>query len=475
MALALPLLAIGSMFSDTTAQAQDRAEELNVAGRVSRLSLTISTSKTIRMRTRFSRALVANKDIADVLPLTDQSIYILGKKIGSTHVTILDSEDKLLRVLEVEVTYDLTGLRKNLDRSVPDHEIRVQTINGGILLTGTAHDAVTLKRAVDIAERYAPGQVTNSLSVRAPQQVMLEVRFLEANRSAARDLGVRWDVALKRFDALTGIGGLPSNNVPFGVFITRLLSPGGDKANAIIEALEERGLVRRLAEPNLVALSGDTASFLAGGEFPFPVPQGGVSSAVTIEFKKFGVGIAFTPTVLSNGLINLKIEPEVSDIDAALGLRVAGGGDDDDAVTSNGLLVPGLTVRRVNTTVELRDGQSFAIAGLLNTKHRKLQRQLPWLGQLPVLGTLFRSASYEKEESDLVIIVTPRLVQPSAPGTRLATPLDQSLPSNDRDFFLRGKQEIKKLWAKPYGHILDPVYDWQVAVDREGVRHGSYK
>jgi len=132
-------------------------------------------------------------------------------------------------------------------------------------------------------------------------------------------------------------------------------------------------------------------------------------------------------------------------------------------------------VRRVNTTVELRDGQSFAIAGLLNTKHRKLQRQLPWLGQLPVLGTLFRSASYEKEESDLVIIVTPRLVQPSAPGTRLATPLDQSLPSNDRDFFLRGKQEIKKLWAKPYGHILDPVYDWQVAVDREGVRHGSYK
>ena len=201
-------------------------------------------------------------------------------------------------------------------------------------------------------------------------------------------------------------------------------------------------MARRLAEPNLVALSGDTASFLAGGEFPFPVQA--EDGKITVEFKKFGVGLAFTPTVLGEGLINLKIEPEVSELDPTNSLRV------------NGIEMPSLMVRRTQTTIELRDGQSFAIAGLLYSNHFKNQAQLPWIGEVPVLGALFRSAAFQRKETDLVIIVTPRLVRPARPDEKLETPLDDRLPSNDREFFLRGQQEVKAARPQPVrGHILD--------------------
>ena len=217
-----------------------------------------------------------------------------------------------------------------------------------------------------------------------------------------------------------------------------------------------------MAEPNLVALSGDTANFLAGGEFPFPVPQD--NGNITIEFKKFGVGLAFTPTVLSGGRINLKIEPEVSELDPAAGVSV------------NGTNVPGLIVRRASTTLELRDGQSFAMAGLLQFNNRKLQRQVPWLGSVPVLGALFRSASYQKNETDLVIIVTPHLVKPAVPGEHLVSPLEKSRPTNDVEFFLLGKQERWNTRVlRPdlaAGHNID-LEDGEI--NNEGGGHGSFK
>ena len=221
-------------------------------------------------------------------------------------------------------------------------------------------------------------------------------------------------------------------------------------------ALEEKGLVRRLAEPNLIALSGDSARFLAGGEFPFPVVQPGSGGfpTVTIEFKKFGVQLAFIPTVLSRGVINLRVEPSVSELDFTNG------------VTVSGITVPALTVRDARTTVELRDGQSFAIAGLLQTRDRRDLEQVPWIGTVPVLGALFRSTAYIKEETDLVVIVTPRLVAPAAPGQQLASPLDDRLPSNDVDFFLNGQPEVRKRYTDfvttggelkgPYGHMILP-------------------
>jgi pilus assembly protein CpaC len=223
-----------------------------------------------------------------------------------------------------------------------------------------------------------------------------------------------------------------------------------------VTALEQKGLIRRLAEPNLIALSGDTARFLAGGEYPVPVPSTTSSGAptVTIDYKKFGVELAFVPTVLSRGVINLRIEPSVSEPDFA------------NTVTISGTIVPVFTVRNTRTTVELRDGQSFAIAGLLQTKNTRAIQQVPWIGSVPVLGALFRSSDYQQQETDLVVIVTPHLVAPAVPGQRLASPLDERLPSNDVDFFLNGQTEVRKRYTDfvtsggdlvgPYGHMIAP-------------------
>jgi len=240
---------------------------------------------------------------------------------------------------------------------------------------------------------------------------------------------------------------------PFGVVLANLVN-GGTSVDVLVTALETKGLIRRLAEPNLMALSGDTAQFLAGGEFPVPIAATSSNGIVTptIEFKPFGVRLSFTPTVLQKGLINLRIAPEVSELDFA------------NAVTISGTTIPSLIKRDAVTTVELRDGQSFAIAGLLQANDLRVRSQLPWLGSVPVLGALFSSMNYQKHETDLIIIVTPHLVQPAGPGQRLATPFDQRLPSNDVDYFLLGQSEVRKSYSDylttggdvqgPYGHII---------------------
>lgn len=406
---------------------------------VSQLRVTVNKSQTIRIEKPFAEALVGNPEIADVIPLTDRTLYVLGKKIGGTRISIVDAEKKLLGVMEIEVSYDADAIKAQLKKSVPGAQITVTPVNGKILLTGYAPDAIALEKAYAIASQYAPESVTNSMSVAGSQQVLLEVRFIEASRNATRNLGVNWNVVSQtvgnfalatNLPGTIGLGAFPATTLPFGSMVTRLLS-NGVNADLIVQALEEKGLARRLAEPNLVALSGDTASFLAGGEFPFPIAR--QDDTITIEFKKFGVGLGFTPTVLGNGLINLKIEPEVSEIDP------------NNTLVVNDTTIPGLVTRRAKTTVELRDGQSFAIAGLLQANHAKASRQLPWIGSVPVLGALFRSASYEKNETDLVIIVTPRLVKPAAPGQPLITPLDKHAPSNDVEFFLNGRTE-KPSW-----------------------------
>jgi pilus assembly protein CpaC len=218
-----------------------------------------------------------------------------------------------------------------------------------------------------------------------------------------------------------------------------------------VQALEGKGLARRLAEPNLIALSGEKASFLAGGEVPIPVAE--EDGRVTVQYKEYGVRLNFTPVVLDGGLINLKLEPEVSQVDPTTTIRT-------------GLVeIPAFVSRRASTTIEVRDGQSFAMAGLLQSVHTKNQDQIPWLGQLPILGALFRSSSFQEEETDLVIIVTPRLVRPAKPGQPLKTPLDSAKPSNDIDFFLMGKLEVDQDMQRrftegtgvigPYGHIVE--------------------
>jgi pilus assembly protein CpaC len=250
---------------------------------------------------------------------------------------------------------------------------------------------------------------------------------------------------------VAGAAGVLGGGSPFGFLAGNMIAKGL-QIDVMLNALETRGLARRLAEPNLVALSGDTANFLAGGEYPIPVP-GSFAGQISVDYKKYGVSLAFTPTVLQDSLINLKIEPEVSALDPSHNVTVG-----------NGIVVPALTVRRASSTIELRDGQSFVLAGLLQNDLATAQEQLPWLGDVPVLGALFSSKSYQKNETDLIIIVTPRIVHPTRPGDVVRTPFDNTLPANDADFFLKNKNEVLRTEVRgggaavergPIGHMLE--------------------
>ncbi|WOH84475.1 type II and III secretion system protein family protein [Bradyrhizobium sp. BEA-2-5] len=503
--VALSAMAFGAAialfhFADPAAAADRRAPSssgvfVSEMSDVQRVRVTVNKSRTFRVDTAFSSIVAGSPEIADVKSLSDHLIYVQGKKTGTTNVILFDSSMKQIGILDVEVTLDIGNLQQNIQAGTGTRGIRVSASEGQVVLSGMATDAVSAERAMTIAQGSVPKDaiVVNAMSVAAPQQVMLEVRFLEVNREAGRDLGVNLYAANASGSniANTGAGVLNPNsgrvnmpNVgpppgtipllgtagtligsaggvaapPFGSLLTSILrTSSGSSVDLLITALETKGLARRLAEPNLTTLSGDAARFLAGGEIPVPVassPVPGALPTVTIDYKKFGVELAFVPTVLSRGVINLRVEPSVSELDFT------------NAVSISGTTIPALTRRDARTTVELRDGQSFAIAGLLQTRNRQDVSQLPWIGSVPILGTLFSSKSYQQQETDLVIIVTPRLVAPAAPGQQLASPLDSRLPANDVDFFLNGQMEVRKRYDDyvnsggdvkgPYGHIIAP-------------------
>lgn len=447
-------LALALAVATATAAASPSAFSAGAMRRVSFGSGTVAQSvpkgatETVQTDLAYVDLVVGDPEIADVMPLTDRSFYIHGKKIGTTSVTAYDAQRRRIGAIDLEIGYSTGRLAAQLRRQIPHGRIRVSSVNGRILLSGDVPDSIAQDTALSIAHQFG-GEVLNQMKITSPQQVMLEVRFLEASRQAGKELGVKWDVVSKRLNASIGSNSLVSGATPFGAVLGQLLS-GGTKVDILVQALEGRGLARRLAEPNLTAMSGQTASFLAGGEFPFPVA--GANGAVSVEFKKFGVGLSFTPTVLANGVINLKIEPEVSQLDVT------------NAVTVGGISIPSLVVRRVSTNVELKDGQSFALAGLLQSVSSETTNALPWINDVPVLGALFRSAAFEKRETELAVIVTPHLVRPARPGQKLHSPLDATVSVNDVERFLLGKQEmtpaeLRVARGQPArlagGHILD--------------------
>jgi pilus assembly protein CpaC len=459
----------------TSARAQASRAWRSEGEPVRRIVVTLFKSRTFHLDMPFATAVIGAPDIADVLPMSDHSLYIQGKKVGTTNLTVFDQNQKLVSVLDVEVDVDTGNLQEKIQASTGSRGIRVTSSNGQVVLSGQAIDAVSAERAVALAKDFAPNGVINAMSIAHSQQVLLKVRFLEASRAAGRQLGFNWNGnnASGTRGVSTGLGGLSSSapnsagipvfqtagtlagtaSQPFGVLLANVVN-GGTSIEVLVTALETQGLVRRLAEPDLMALSGDTAKFLAGGEFPVPIAATSANGLVTptIEFKPFGVLLSFTPVVLANGVINLRIAPEVSELDFS------------NAVTISGTTIPSLLKRNAVTTVELRDGQSFAIAGLLQSENTRNRSQIPWLGSVPVLGPLFSSVSFQKSDTDLVIIVTPHLVQPAAPGQRLASPLDQRLPSNDVDFFVNGQMDVHKDYSDyvtqggkvegPYGHLI---------------------
>jgi pilus assembly protein CpaC len=458
-ALAAALVA-ASAPAPQPAQAQERIIATSAA-RTIQVRVTVGKSQDVRTDRGFADIMVSDPDVAVVSPLTDHSLSILGKKIGATRITVYDRDRQPVQIFDVTVSFDLSGLATEIAHFAGSG-IRISSVGNHIMLSGTAPDAATLDKAMLIARQFDKDAI-DTVQVMQQQQVMLEVRFIEVDRSASRELGVQWNVFGGSGTANIGsrlpAGQLPiasaskavaagvlSGSPPFGFMVSQLTN----ELQVAVDALEQRGLARSLAEPNLVALSGDTASFLAGGQFP--VPQAGSFGTISFTYQPYGVGLAFTPTVLRDGLINLVIKPEVSEIDTA------------HSVTVSGTSVPGLITRKASTTLELRDGQSFMLGGLLQNTSHTAQDQLPWLGDMPVLGSLFRSAQYQKNETDLVIVVTPHIVRPMSPVDVAHTPLDNTLPGNDIDFFLMGKAEVSPALVRlaagavnrPYvGHVLD--------------------
>lgn len=390
-----------------------------------RVSATVVKDDMVLMRTEtaFKEVRVANAEVADVVVLTDKSFQVMGKRSGKTNVMLYDTQKRLVDIVDITVGFDMTGLKKSLFETFPNDRIEVRNMAGGVYLSGEVATDAVARQAEKIAQAYAPNRVTNGLSIRDSHQVMLEVRFVEATRDAVKELGIGL-LTQRAGDFAFQSGAAIANPALSGTLFGSL---GNATLDTSIQALEEKGVIRTLAEPNLVSMSGETASFLAGGEFPIPIPAD--DGQVGIEYRQFGVGLAFTPTVLDDGIINLKVAPEVSQLDSA------------NSVQINGTEVPALRVRRANTTIELRNSQSFAIAGLLQNENSNRKTQTPWIGDVPVIGSLFRSSRYQKSETELVIIVTPRLVQPASDISELASPLDRLSVPGDMESFIGGVLE----------------------------------
>lgn len=441
---------------------------INLGGAVQQVVLPPNDTITIATGKPFGDLVIGSAELIDVVPLSDKSLFIRAKKNGATNISVYGDDKKLLGVIDIRVASDFSEVASAIRAASPGSQVRVINSNDRIRLTGIVRDATELQRVLEIAQSYSDQPVLNQLRVNDSQQVMLEVRVIEASRQTGRDLGIGWagagrngigkattsqgiavkDGALVR--TLEDAAGAATGMQPFGQLIAKVLEISGGRIDVVINALEQKGLVRRLAQPNLIAMSGETASFHAGGEVPIQTTvANGATVATQTDYRPFGVRLTFTPVVLDGGLISLKVEPEVSELDTSIN------------VNGN----PGFISRAAKTTVALRDGQSFAMAGLLQSINSKDIQQLPGLGQLPVIGALFRSTSFLKRESDLVIVVTPHIVRPAAPSEALYSPLDQTRSSNDVELFALGVLEVDKDMLRrfrngegvtgPYGHRLD--------------------
>ncbi|MDB5452411.1 MAG: cpaC [Caulobacteraceae bacterium] len=350
-------------------------------------------SLSFRLDGPASKIVVAQPDTAEIVATTDHSFYVRGRELGATNLLVYGPGGRLREVIDIRVGYDARALEQDLASALPGEGIHVQNLGEGLLLIGDVSTTGVAAKAKGLAEKFAPEAVTSALTVRASQQVVLEVRIMEATRSALQDLGFAATIRNNSFDFSHG-NGLIGNSPAQGV-LTLTGGAGRTSIDVQLQALEERGVIRTLARPNLTALSGEKASFLAGGEFPFPIPSG--RDTVTIEFRPYGVRLNFQPVVQDNGLIKLQVEPEVSALDPTNSLRLAN------------ITVPALTVRRTNTTVELKSGDSLAIGGLFQRDYANALKQIPGLGEVPVLSALFRSTRWKRNETELIIVVTPRL------------------------------------------------------------------
>jgi pilus assembly protein CpaC len=401
------------------------------------VDLDLGKGRLIHLTAPAAGVFVGDPRVADIQVKSPTLIYLAARGLGETTLMAVDDHDVTLANIEVQVGYDLTQLRADLRRMTPGGDIQVGTTNDALVLSGVAASAAEAETAKAIALRYAPDadHLMNLLRVDAPNQVNLRVRVVEVSRDIIKAFGINWNFADEAgkfvFGVATGVGGLGGSATSITTPVSGLsgvtnvlagFQNGTFDLSAVIDALDSEGLVTVLAEPNLTAVSGASASFLAGGEYPIPVPQG--LGQVTVQYKNYGVSLQSVATITDDGRIRLTVKPEVSQL------------SNTGAVTLNGATVPALTTRRVETTVDLASGQSFAIAGLIQNNVTHNLQKTPGLGNIGLLGALFRADQFQREQTELVIIVTPYIVRPSS--HRLEVPTDGYVAPTDRARVLDG-------------------------------------
>ena len=420
----------------TVGVAQTSAQSLTIMQGEASSPLQVSMNRAVVVEAEnpFAELSIANPGIADISTLSDRTIYVLGKAPGRTTLTLLGPDGRLITNVEIQVTPDVAEFKERLRQILPGEAIEVRTANDGLVLSGVVSSIEKLDRALSLAVRYAPDRVSNLMVVGGTQQVMLKVRFAEVRRSVLKSLSSSVNlVNAGDYSIGTGSSNLATNISAPATFSVSdgaagqfgaVGSVGGVGLAVLLEALETKDLVRTLAEPNLVALSGQEASFLAGGEYPIPVvdEDGGIS----VDYKPFGIQLTFIPRVVDGRRINLELNAAVSAI------------DDASSFTNDTISISGFSRRETETTVEMLDGQSFAVSGLLQDEFKDGSSQVPWLGDVPILGALFRSTNYQRSQSELVVIVTPHLVTPTR-GEALALPTDRIRPPTEAELFLFGQ------------------------------------
>lgn len=402
-----------------------RVVSADASGYAGQLALPIGGSKILKFNQPIGRVLLGDPKIGDVVPLSDRTLYVMGRAAGMTNLTVMRGDSATpIATLDLRVGYDVDGLKRALSELMPGEPLEVSARGDGLVVTGLASSSVVAARAAALAEHYAPEKVVNLMSVRGAEQVMLSVHVAEVQRSALKQLGI---TSLQGFwDDTGGAFTLP----PFTANPDAVLNLfghttlGNFTVEGLFNALESKGYATTLAEPRLTALSGETAVFFAGGEIPVPVPQLASTgqSQITIDYKPYGVSVGFTPTVVGD-TINLVVAPEVSALDR------------ENAVVLQGFRVPALTTRRAKTTVELKNGQSFAIAGLIKKDFSDTLKGLPGIQNVPVLGALFRSTSFQNNETEVVIIVTVHLARPTT-RQNLLLPTETSKAPAEAELFL---------------------------------------
>jgi pilus assembly protein CpaC len=417
-----------------------------------RITLGLDKAITVDLDQDARDVLVSNPEIVDAVVRTPRRIFLLAKKTGQTNAFFFDAQGRQFLSVDIRVEKDITDLAAVIHTAMPTSDIKVSALNDNVVLSGTVSSALETQRAQDLAARFAGDatKVVNMISVRGSEQIMLKVRVAEMSRSIAKQFGVD----LSTVGKIDGVPVVASTSNPYGLLgralsdlssarIGQVCSNGcanHSNAQGVLKALEQVGLVHILAEPNLTAVSGETANSLVGGEFPVPTGRDREGN-VTIEFKPFGVKLAFTPVVMSGGRISLQVATEVSEL-TNTGAFFSQGGTTTDSngniITTPGLTIPALAVRRASTTVEVPSGGSFAIAGLMQQTTKQVLDSFPGLKDMPVLGALFRSRDFQNNETELVVVVSAYMVQPTTEAA-LTLPTDGFVPATDLETIFLGR------------------------------------